>query len=62
MAAIAGSAGYFTKIIAAELGFDIGWVWGSAVALALVGLLGYRSLHLGAKMLGTVVVLSVACC
>jgi cation diffusion facilitator CzcD-associated flavoprotein CzcO/amino acid transporter len=59
VAAIAGSSGYFTKIIAAELGFDIGWAWGSAVALAVVGFLGYRSLHLGAKVLGTVVVVSV---
>jgi amino acid transporter len=59
VAAIAGSAGYFTQIIATELGFDIGWVWGSAVALLLVGLLGYRSLHLSAKVLGSVVVVSV---
>jgi amino acid transporter len=57
---IAGATGYFVKIIAAELGADISWVWGSVVPLVLVGFLGFRSLQMSVKVLGTAVVLAVA--
>lgn len=60
IAGIAGATGYFVKIIAAELGADISWVWGSVFGLAAVSLLGYRSLHLSARVLGTAMVFSVA--
>jgi amino acid transporter/NAD(P)-dependent dehydrogenase (short-subunit alcohol dehydrogenase family) len=60
MAGIGGGTGYFVKIIAAELGADISWVWGTAVLLVLVAFFGYRSLRMSAKVLGTVVVLAFA--
>jgi amino acid transporter len=57
VAGVTGVIGYFVKIIAGELGFTISWVWGSAFALIGVALLGYRSVTLSAKVLGTVLVL-----
>jgi amino acid transporter len=57
VAGVTGVIGYFVAIIAGELGFSISWVWGSALALTGVALLGYRSVTISARLLGTVMVL-----
>jgi amino acid transporter len=59
IAGIAGGTGYFVTLIASELGADIGWVVPTVVLLGLVGVVGYRSLHVSAKVLGTAMVLSL---
>ncbi len=57
LAGIAGASGYFVHIIAAELGADVSWIWGTVPLLVLVGFVGYRSVHVSAKLIGTIMVL-----
>ena len=44
-------------VIAAELGADMRWIWGTVPLLLLVGFVGYRSVHVSAKLIGTIMVL-----
>jgi amino acid transporter len=59
IAGIAGGGGYFVHILGQTLGADVPWYWGSVPILALVALVGYRSVHVSAKVLGTITVLGV---
>jgi cation diffusion facilitator CzcD-associated flavoprotein CzcO/amino acid transporter len=59
LAGIAGGSGYFVHVIAADLGADVSWIWGAVPLLLLVGLVGYRSVHVSAKLMGTIMVLGV---
>src|SRR4029453_9204343 len=59
IAGIAGGAGYFVQIIAKELGANVNWAWGTVPVILLVGLVGYRSVHASAKVLGTITALSI---
>ena len=52
VAGIAGASGYFVHVIAAELGADVSWIWGTVPLLLLVGFVGYRSVHVSAKLIG----------
>jgi len=54
---IAGASGYFLHVIAADLGADVSWIWGTVPMLLLVGFVGYRSVHVSAKLIGTIMVL-----
>ena len=57
---LAGAFGYYTSIVLAGLGVAIPW-WSLAfVAILIVGILGYRSVELSAKVLGTLMVLEFA--
>lgn len=57
---LAGAFGYYTSIVLAGLGLVVPW-WPLAIlAIAIVGVLGYRSVELSAKVLGTLMVLEFA--
>ena len=53
---LVGAFGYFTRLVLLELGIDIPWYVYSAVAVAIIGALGYRSADLSAKVLGTLMI------
>ena len=48
---MAAAFGYFTSLLFHELGIDISWMAISAGGMALVAILGYRSLDLSARVL-----------
>src|SRR5258705_2395136 len=54
LAGIAGASGYFLHVILADLGLNVSWIWGTVPMLLLVGLVGYRSVHVSAKVIGTI--------
>jgi cation diffusion facilitator CzcD-associated flavoprotein CzcO/amino acid transporter len=60
VAGIAGGAGYFLHVIAAELGAQVHWLYGTVPLLVLVGFVGYRSVRASAKVMGTILVLGLA--
>jgi len=53
---LVGAFGYFTRLVLLELGIDIPWYIYSAMAVAIIGTLGYRSADLSAKVLGTLMI------
>ncbi|MET0866277.1 MAG: APC family permease, partial [Nakamurella sp.] len=55
-----GAFGYFTRLVLLELGIDISWYVYSALAIAIIALLGYRSADLSARVLGTLMVAEFA--
>lgn len=57
---LAGAFGYFTRLVLLNSGVDLPWYAYSAVALAVVAVLGYRSVDLSAKVLGTLMVAEFA--
>jgi amino acid transporter len=59
IAGIAGGGGYFVHILGETMGADVSWIWGTVPILVLVGLVGYRSVHVSAKVLGTITVLGL---
>jgi len=54
---LAGAFGYYTALILGTLGVDVAWWLPAAVAVVIVAFLGYRSVDLSAKVLGTLMVL-----
>jgi amino acid transporter len=54
---LAGAFGYFVQLVLGTEGIAIAWEWPSAIAIVIVGLMGYRSADLSAKVLGTLMVL-----
>ena len=57
---LVGAFGYFTRLVLLELGIDIPWYVYSALAVVIIGLLGYRSADLSAKVLGTLMIAEFA--
>jgi amino acid transporter len=57
---LSGAFGYFVKIVLATLGITVAWEIPTAIAIVLVGVLGYRSADLSAKVLGVLMVLEFA--
>ena len=57
---LVGAFGYFTRLVLLELGVDIPWYVYSAVAVVIIGALGYRSADLSAKVLGTLMIAEFA--
>ena len=57
---LVGAFGYFTRLVLLELGVDIPWYVYSAVAVVIIGSLGYRSADLSAKVLGTLMIAEFA--
>jgi amino acid transporter len=57
---LAGAFGYFTSLVGDALGMRTPWLLWSAVGIAAVGALGYRSVDLSAKVLGVLMVLEIA--
>jgi amino acid transporter len=57
LAGITAASGYFLHIIADQLGANVSWIWGAVPMLLLVGFVGYRSVHVSAKVIGTIMVL-----
>src|SRR5882757_788456 len=57
---LAGGFGYFTDLVLRSAGIVLPWSLYSAVAIGVVGLLGFRSADLSAKVLGTLVVAEFA--
>jgi amino acid transporter len=57
LAGITAASGYFVHIIADQLGANVSWIWGAIPMLLLVGFVGYRSVHVSAKVIGTIMVL-----
>jgi amino acid transporter len=53
---LAASFGYFTDLVMQSEGVDLPWGLYTAVAVAIVSLLGYRSADLAAKVLGVLMV------
>jgi amino acid transporter len=56
----AAAFGYFAQLILREEGITLSWAWPTFAALLLVGLLGYRSVALSAKMVGVLVIAAFA--
>lgn len=56
---LAGAFGYFTHLVFADptVNIDIPWEIPAAIAIVIVGLLGYRSADLSAKVLGVLMIL-----
>src|SRR5262249_39522236 len=52
VAGIVGSGGYFLKLALKDSQVYIGWFWGSALLLVLVGVIGYPGLRVNAAVLG----------
>ena len=50
---LAGGFGYYTSLVLRTLGVQVPWWAAAAAVIALVAVLGYRSVDLSAKMLGT---------
>ena len=57
---LAGAFGYYTSIVLEGLGIAVPWWALALVAIVIVGVLGYRSVELSAKVLGTLMVLEFA--
>ncbi|HWE89134.1 MAG TPA: amino acid permease [Pseudonocardiaceae bacterium] len=57
---LAGAFGYFVQLVLHTEGVRLAWEWPAAVAVVVVGLLGYRSVDLSAKVLGTLMVAEFA--
>ena len=58
---LAGAFGYFTReVVSAAVGIDVSWLVFSLVGVAIVALLGYRSVDVSAKVLGTLMILEFA--
>src|SRR5262245_139697 len=57
---IVGSGGYFLKLALHDSQVEIGWFWGSAVLLVIIGVMGYRALRVSAAVLGVLTVAAVA--
>src|SRR4029453_1305490 len=57
LAGITAASGYFVHIIADQLGANVSWIWGAVTMLVLVAFVGYRSVHVSAKVIGTIMVL-----
>jgi len=57
---LAASFGYFTGLVMQSEGIDLPWGLYTAVAIAIVALLGYRSADLAAKVLGVLMVAEFA--
>ena len=57
---LAGAFGYYTSIVLEGLGIMVAWWPLALVAIVIVGILGYRSVELSAKVLGTLMVLEFA--
>ena len=53
---LVGAFGYFTRLVLLNEGLSLPWYLYSAVAVAIVAFLGYRSADLSAKVLGTLMV------
>src|SRR5262245_28417392 len=60
VAGIVGSGGYFLKLALHDSQIEIGWFWGSAILLIVVGVMGYRALRVSAFLLGVLTVAAVA--
>lgn len=54
---LAGAFGYYTALVLDGLGVTIAWWIPALVAIGIVAVLGYRSVELSAKVLGTLMVL-----
>jgi len=54
---LAGAFGYYTALVLGTLGVSVSWWIPAAGAIVIVALLGYRSVDLSAKVLGTLMVL-----
>ncbi len=54
---LAGAFGYYTALVLETLGISVAWWLLAAGAVILVAFLGYRSVDLSAKVLGTLMVL-----
>ena len=54
---LAGAFGYYTALVLGTLGVEIAWWVPAAAAVVLVAFLGYRSVDMSAKVLGTLMVL-----
>lgn len=57
---LAGAFGYYTALVLDGLGVTVAWWQLALPAIVLVGILGYRSVDLSAKVLGTLMVLEFA--
>lgn len=57
---LTASFGYFTHIVLDGLGVDLPWYLFSAVAIAVVGVLGYRNAELSARVLAVLMTLEFA--
>lgn len=57
---LAASFGYFTDLVMQSEGVDLPWGLYSAIAIAIVSVLGYRSADLAAKVLGVLMLLEFA--
>ncbi len=53
---LAAFFGYFTDLVLAQAGLHLPWFTYAAVGLALVGVLGYRSIDLSSAILGTLMI------
>jgi cation diffusion facilitator CzcD-associated flavoprotein CzcO/amino acid transporter len=54
---LAGAFGYYTALVLGTLGYTIAWWQLALPAIVLIAVLGYRSVDLSAKVLGTLMVL-----
>jgi cation diffusion facilitator CzcD-associated flavoprotein CzcO/amino acid transporter len=57
IAGLAAATGFFLRVITAEAGVHLHWLWGTVAVLALVGAVGYRSVRASARLMGTILVL-----
>jgi amino acid transporter len=57
---LTASFGYFTHVVLEGLGVELPWYLFSAVAIAVVGVLGYRSAELSARVLAILMALEFA--
>src|SRR6185369_513683 len=57
---LAGAFGYFVHVVLDSVGITVAWEIPSAIAIIFVGLMGYRSADLSAKVLGVLMVLEFA--
>ena len=57
---LAGAFGYYTALVLEGLGITVAWWQLALPALVLIAFLGYRSVDLSAKVLGTLMVLEFA--
>lgn len=57
---LAAAFGYFTHLVVLDSGPDVPWWVFTAVAVAIIGCLGYRNADLSAKVLGTLMIAEFA--
>lgn len=55
-----GGFSYFMQQVVAGLGITVHWAWFSVLGIAIVGVLGYRSVDLSARVLGVLMSLEFA--